>query len=262
MILTGAFVCDNVEVGLCLNEMIALRYSEMKTLFMRKVMCQVMDQNQLNKKKSKSAVVMFFQWLGFMPLLSMCLATAAIANPQPRLTDNQAIRIVDDALKMQPLFWQGFAIPYSIERSSKHKDAAMLEVLFDHQLLMREKETQVVEVEGSKRKRISLNYRYFFADQEMGARIGSQGGFYYGHGRLKKLLQLSKPYLIGQSYYAEAYVQWYVTDIQDWVDAPAFDKARTLRRSLESQSKPFEKRVYLQYDGQQWAFWQGQPGGL
>lgn len=203
-----------------------------------------------------------FKTVLIVPLLALLLSGMAVANSQPSLTENQAIRIVDEALKLQPLFWQGFAIPYSIERSSQHKDAAMLEVLYKHQLLIREKETQIVPIEGSKRKRVQLNYRYSFADQAIGTRIDSQGGFYYGYGRLKKLLQLSKPYLIGESYYAEAYVQWYVADIQDWVDAPAFDKARTLRRSLESQSKPFEKRVYLQYNGKGWAFWQGQPGGL
>ena len=216
--------------------------------------------NQLKNGLSIS-VMTILKYVAFVQLLTLFCASV-IASPQPNLTENQAIRIIDEAFKLQPLFWQGFAIPYSIERSSKHKDAAMLEVLFDHQLLAREKETQVVVIEGSKRKRISLNYRYHFVDQEMGERIGSQGGFYYGYGRLKKILQLSKAYLIGESYYAEAYVQWYVTDLQDWVDAPAFDKARTLRRSLESKLKPFEKRVYLQYDGQNWAFWKGKPGGL
>lgn len=194
--------------------------------------------------------------------LIVCCLIIPSSWAQPVLTKNQAIRIIDQAFKQQPLFWQGFAIPYSIERSSKHKDAAMLEVFFNHKLLRRSKETQVVQVKDSKRKRISLNYRYEFSDQESSNRIGSQGGFYYGIGRLKNVLQLSEPYQLGDSYYAEAYVQWYVTDIQDWVDSPAFDKARTLRRSLESKRKPFEKRVYLQHDGNQWAFWQGQPGGL
>ncbi|MFT4765893.1 MAG: hypothetical protein ACI9OH_003007 [Oleispira sp.] len=226
-----------------------LMFRKMIGLLMYKLVCRVMYTARFRK-------------VFMVSLLALLLCDVTVASSQPNLTENQAIRIIDEAFKLQPLFWQGFAIPYSIERSSRHKDAAMLEVLFDHQLLVREKETQVVAIEGSKRKRISLNYRYSFADQEIGARVGSQGGFYYGYGRLKKLLQLSKPYLIGESYYAEAYVQWYVTDIQDWVDAPAFDKAHTLRRSLESQSKPFEKRVYLQYNGKGWAFWQGKPGGL
>jgi hypothetical protein len=200
--------------------------------------------------------------INYLQLFIITLFTIPSVLAQPVLTENQAMRIVDTALKQQPLFWQGFAIPYSIERTSKHKDAAMLEVLFDHKLLVRKKETQVVKIDGSKRKRIALNYRYDFIDQEASDHIGSQGGFYYGYGRLKNLLQLSKPYLLGDSYYAEAYVQWYVTDIQEWVDAPAFDKARTLRRSLESKQKPFEKRVYLQYDGNQWGFWRGKPGAL
>lgn len=184
------------------------------------------------------------------------------AQALPVLTKNEAIRIIDDALKQQPLFWQAFAIPYSIERSSKHKDAAMLKILFNHKLLVRKKETKVIKLEGSNRKKVSMNFLYDFPSQESSDRIASQGGFYYGYGRLKNILDLSKPYLISESYYAEAYIQWYVTDLQDWIDAPAFDRARTLRRSLESKQKPFEKRVYLQYDGKQWAYWEGAPGGL
>jgi hypothetical protein len=201
------------------------------------------------------------KYLSFLIILLMHMPTA-FGSGQPVLTENQALRIIDAALKQQPLFWQGFAIPYSIERASKHKDAAMLEVLFNHKLLVRKKETKIIQVEGSKRKRITLNYRYDFVDESASEYATTQGGFYYGVGRLKNILQLSKPYLLGDSYYAEAYIQWYVSDIQDWVDAPAFDRARTLRRTLESKEKPFEKRVYLHHDGYQWGFWRGQPGGL
>jgi hypothetical protein len=224
-------------------------------------MYKIMYQFQLNKKNVNSGLLILFQRVFFVQLVALLLGGMAVASTQPRLTENQAMQIIDDAFKVQPLFWQGLAIPYSIERSTQHKDLAMLEVLFNHQLLTREKETKVVKIEDSNRKYISLNYRYSFVDQEASTR-SPQGGFYYGYGRLKKILQLSEPYFIGESYYVEAYVQWYVTDIQDWVDAPAFDKARTLSRSLESKIKPFEKRVFLQYDGQAWAFWQGKPSGL
>lgn len=198
----------------------------------------------------------------FLALLFLAGSRVVLAQQQPSLTKKQAAIIIDNALKMQPLMWQGLTIPYSIERSSQHKDAAMLEILFNHQLLVREKETKVIEIKGSNRKRIALNYRYSFAEQSKTERVSSQSGFYYGYGRLKNIMQLSKPYLIGDAYYAEAYIQWYVTDIQDWVDAPAFDHARTLRRSLESREKPFEKRVFLQYSEKEWAFWKGRPGGL
>lgn len=195
-------------------------------------------------------------------LMLLFSTSVAAERHQPVITKNQAASIIDAALKQQPLFWQGFSIPYSIDRASTHKDAAMLKILFNHGLLKRSKETQVVNVEGSNRKRITLNYRYEFVDKKTGDLVESQGGFYYGYGRLKAILQLSKPYLIDRDYYAEAYIQWYVTDIQDWVDAPAFDRARTLRRSLESKQKPFEKRVYLQHNGDSWAFWNGPPAAL
>jgi hypothetical protein len=225
-------------------------------------MYKMMYQSQLNKKNVNSRLLILFQRVFFVQLFALFFACMAVASNQPRLTENQAIRIIDDAFKVQPLFWRGLAIPYSIERSTQHNDLAMLEVLFNHRLLRREKETKVVKIEDSNRKYISLNYRYSFVDQEASTRISPQGGFYYGYGRLKKILQLSEPYFIGESYYVEAYVQWYVTDIQDWVDAPAFDKARTLRRSLESKIKPLEKRIFLQHDGQAWAFWRGKPSGL
>jgi hypothetical protein len=219
-------------------------------------------QSQLNKKNVNSGLLIVFQCAFFVQLFALSFASMAVAGNQPRLTENQAIQIIDDAFKVQPLFWRGLAIPYSIERSTEHNDLAMLEVLFNHRLLIREKETKVVQIEDSNRKYISLNYRYSFVDQETSVRISPEGGFYYGYGRLKKILRLSEPYFIGESYYVEAYVQWYVTDIQDWVDAPAFDKARTLRRSLESKIKPLEKRIFLQHDGQAWAFWRGKPSGL
>lgn len=209
------------------------------------------------RKSCRSAVIVLF--MSFISLFSM---QSFAERPQPELTKEEAAKIIDLALKEQPLFWQGFAIPYSIDRASTHKDAAMLKILFNHGLLTRSKETRVESLDGGKRKRITMNHRYDFIDKETGDLVESQGGFYYGYGRLKSIMQLSKPYLLGQDYYAEAYIQWYVDDIQDWVDAPAFDKARTLRRTLESKSKPFEKRVYLHHNGESWAFWKGPPAAL
>lgn len=212
--------------------------------------------NALNKSYRSAVIVLLMSFIALFPI------QAFAERPQPELTKEEAAKIIDLALKEQPLFWQGFAIPYSIDRASTHKDAAMLKILFNHGLLTRSKETKVESLDGGKRKRITMNHRYDFVDKETGDLIESQGGFYYGYGRLKSIMQLSKPYLIGQDYYAEAYIQWYVDDIQDWVDAPAFDKARTLRRTLESKSKPFEKRVYLHNNGESWAFWKGPPAAL
>lgn len=209
-----------------------------------------------------NTVLMLFVQVFFLQAAALFAAPAFAERPQPELSKNEAANIIDAALKQQPLFWQGFAIPYSIDRASTHKDAGMLKILFNHGLLTRSKEIKVVSLDEGKRKRITMNYRYDFVDKESGDLIESQGGFYYGYGRLKSILQLSSPYLLGRDYYAEAYIQWYVEDIQEWVDAPAFDKARTLRRTLESKRKPFEKRVFLQHNGDSWGFWKGPPAAL
>ena len=195
-----------------------------------------------------------------MKVLIRLIASLLIAAPAaaiPPLTENTAARIIDDALKRQPLFWQGFAIPYVIELKSTHKDADMLKAMFKHGLLTQKKEMRMIKLEGADRKKITMIYEYDFADP------GQQGqGFYYGIGRLKDILSLSPAYQVGDYFYAEAYVRWYVDDFQSWAAEPAFRKARTLRRSKESKRKPFEKRLYLQHDGNDWAFWQGKPGAL
>lgn len=193
------------------------------------------------------------------PVLLMCmLLISELANAQPKLTRNAAFRIIDHALQHQSLFWQGFAIPYAIERNSKDKDAAMLDALYRNKMLTRKDDILVDENHSSGRRKVLLVYLYEFTDPEN----EYQGGFYYGRGRLKEIIELSPPYLIGEYYYAEAYIAWSVVDFQSWAADPAFRKARTLRRSKESGRKPFEKRVYLQYDGSQWGFWQGEPGAL
>ena len=190
-------------------------------------------------------------------LLIFLLMCSSAAQAIPPLTENTARRIIDNALKSQPLFWQGFAIPYTIEVKSTHKDADMLKALFEGGMLTQKKEMRMIQLPGADRKKITMIYDYDFADP---AQAGQ--GFYYGVGRLKDILSLSPPYQIGDYFYAEAYVRWYVEDFQSWAAAPAFRKARTLRRSKESKRKPFEKRVYIQHDGKEWGFWQGKPGAL
>lgn len=190
-------------------------------------------------------------------IICMLLAASIGAQAQPPLTENTAIRVIDEGLKRQSLFWQGFAIPYVIEIKSTHKDADMLKAMHASGLLTQKKEMRMIKLPGADRKKITMIYEYDFADPSQAGQ-----GFYYGVGRLKDILSLSPAYQIGDYYYAEAYVRWYVDDFQSWAADPAFRKARTLRRSKESKRKPFEKRLYLQHNGKDWAFWQGKPGAL
>ncbi|KZZ44221.1 MAG: hypothetical protein MK185_06970 [Saccharospirillaceae bacterium] len=195
-------------------------------------------------------------------IILILLLNSLYCVAQPFIGTNHASQLIDDALKSKDLKWLPFPMPYSIVRADKGKDARFLSALSDHKLLMRKKETRMATVEeNGKRKRkvlVSWIYDYPASDGES----LTDEGFYYGYGRLKNILELSKPYLIGDYYYVEAYIQWYVDDMQEWIKDSAFDDARTLRRSRESFLRPFEKRVFLQYDGNSWAFWEGKPGEL
>lgn len=195
----------------------------------------------------------------FVSYLLVFLITPAMA--QPVLGVNTAAAVIDRGLQAQPLMWLPFPLPYEIDRSSRSKDARLLEALFEHGLVAREKTMRMEELPGGSETRKKLHLLWVY-DYPQAQPQETAEGFYYGRGRLKHIMDLSSPYLIGRYYYAEAYVQWYVDDMQDWISDPAFRIARTLRRSAESYSKPFEKRVYLQFDGGQWALWKGEPGIL
>ena len=190
--------------------------------------------------------------------LTVCVLTPVTYAGQPSLNRDEAIRLIDEALQHKPLLWSPFPLPYEVAQADRSKDAILLSALVDHDLLVREKTMGMVSVEenGVTRRKIRVGWKYDYPQPS------SHDGFYYGVGRLKSILELSRAYLIGQYYYAEAYIQWYVDDLQYWVQDAAFDRARTLRRSRESYEKPFETRVFLMHDGTSWGFWDGQPGQL
>lgn len=194
--------------------------------------------------------------------ITILLLLSGFSAAQPFLGTNQASQLINQALKSKDLKWLPFPMPYAIKRSDKGKDARFLSALVDHKLLVRKKETRMVSVEenGKSKRKVMVSWVYDYPLTN-GERTTDEG-FYYGYGKLKNIMELSKPYLIGEYYYVEAYIQWYVEDLQEWVQDAAFDRARTLRRSRESFDKPFERRVFLQHDGESWAYWEGKPGQL
>ncbi|WP_430461926.1 hypothetical protein ACQUQU_03800 [Thalassolituus sp. LLYu03] len=195
-------------------------------------------------------------------LMAFLLVFMPAKAAQPALGKNEAATLIDQGLAAEPLIWLPFPLPYTVDQTDKNKDGLLLDALFRHGLIEREKDMRMVEVTeaGFTRRKVQLRWVYNYSQERR--EQGTPEGFYYGKGKLKKVVELSAPYLIGDYYYAEAYVQWYVTDIQDWIADPAFRSARTLRRTLESYEKPFEKRLYLQFDGGSWALWKGEPGML
>ena len=194
--------------------------------------------------------------------ITILLLLSGFSLAQPFLGTNQASQLINQALKSKDLKWLPFPMPYAVKRSDKGKDARFLSALVDHKLLVRKKETRMATVDenGQRKRKVMVSWIYDYPLTN-GERTTDEG-FYYGYGKLKNIMELSKPYLIGDYYYVEAYIQWYVEDLQEWVQDAAFDRARTLRRSRESFDKPFERRVFLQHDGESWAYWEGKPGQL
>lgn len=196
----------------------------------------------------------------FLCLLLCTFAT--YGHSLPDLTLSEAERIIDLALQRKDLKWQPFHLPYEVSGSIQSKETRWLSALMDYKLLIRRPELKprMVEEYGRKRRRITAIWLYDYADRD--ERQHTDDGFSYGIGRLKRIQKLSPAYFIDNAYYVEAYIEWFVDELQDWTNNAAFDDVRVLRRSRESRQKPFEQRVYLQHDGSRWAFWEGQPGSL
>ena len=194
-------------------------------------------------------------------IISVLLFLSVSVLAQPGLSPATAEAVIRAALQAETLMWTPFPLPYEVDRAQSSTDSVLLESLYKHGLVTRESELRLAgeAVNGRSRKVAQALWVYRYPDGRAG---DTAEGFYYGRPELLRVVELSAPYLVGDYYYAEAYIQWAAVDLQTWIQDPALRTARTLRRSLESRVKPFERRVYLQFDGQQWGFWRGQPGQL
>lgn len=175
------------------------------------------------------------------------MAQASIEVPQ-------AEQIIARALTQEALYWNPFPLPYDIAQTSKHKDGLFLQTLFDYGLLDREEKLLPIE-SNSAQPQYQKIWRYTYKE---GRNPYAPEGFYYGRGELVKLLSLSEAQINKGVLYVNARVQWSVAYMQMWAQDPAFQQARTLRRSQESASKPFERDFVLMYNApaQAWELWQ------
>ena len=152
-------------------------------------------------------------------------------------------------------------MPYEVDRAQSSTDSVLLEALYKHGLVTRESELRLAGdvVNGRSRKvaQALWIYRYPKARSEDTAE-----GFYYGRPELLRVVELSAPYLVGEYYYAEALFSG-----RRWICKPGFRirpcaQHEPCGAAWNPGLSPFERRVYLQFDGQQWGFWRGQPGQL
>ena len=150
------------------------------------------------------------------------------------------------------LFYKPHDYPIEIERSHQQKVNELDEwVALD--LLIRKKTRFVAEkiMYGEPREVSVGGYEYALNQQNP---YVSDQGFFYGRPFLKQIFTVSKPVSIGNEFFCEVYLSWYVVDIPDWL-GKFKQKPRLLRRVLNSQTAPFEKSIHLIQREGKWRLW-------
>lgn len=184
-------------------------------------------------------------------LIYLCMYVPVLSLAQPTLSKAEAEQVLNQAFRHKPLYWNPFPLPYDIAQSTQNKDAALLAGLFKYGLVTRE--AVMASLPGTQGYVQQWRYQY-------PARRSPQTpeGFYYGRAQFKALLSLSAVIREGGEDLVQTRVTWQVEDLQPWAKDPVFRQARTLRRSQQSATEPFEINVALRYNArfQAWELWQ------
>lgn len=190
------------------------------------------------------------QRLGFAVGIFFC----SLLFAQPIIDEEQIRTTVERALLQEALYWNPFPLPYDIAQKSQHKDAIFLHKLWHYGLLDREEKMLAV---GGTSARPQYEQQWHYA-YKSGRSPYAQEGFYYGRAQLIKILSISPPVANKGVFYIKVKVQWAVANMQQWAFDKAFQQARTLRRSAESQQRPFERDMVLLFNpsDSRWEVWQ------
>lgn len=173
------------------------------------------------------------------------------ALPSPSMSEAKALAA--QSLE-RPLYWSPFRMPYEVAQSSQDTDAVFLQTLYKNNGVAREPIEEKVsrEVNGVERTQLELRWRYHYKTPP---KSFEEEGFYYGDGQVLSV-KIYPSVETSRRLVAQLDVKWGVKNIPSWVKEPVFKQARTLRRSLESQTAPFEKTLYVQYQNGSWILWQ------
>ena len=190
-----------------------------------------------------------YQWIAFFNILLL----SSIACAQPNLSQAQAEKLIKQEMQYERLYWTPFPLPYEVPQTSTNKDAKLLSALARHGLVS--KESVKVEV-GLHNNKPQYELRWHYHYQPLRQPYDEEG-FYYGRPKLLRITKLSEPQTAKSRVFVMAEIEWVVIDMQAWIKDPAFEAARTLRRSQHSASQPFEKKIYFEYlpDSDEWQHW-------
>lgn len=202
-------------------------------------------------------------------LLGVFLFTASFVNANeynvPPLQPFAAQVLANEALSRAPLFWMPTTFPYRSIVDAKEKKSKTISELeknleYLHKVGQLERNKRIQPVLRST-KPVARHVMKVVWEYQVPNTVGHypKKGLYYGVGKVKKILSVSPPeYIKGQTV-SKIYGQWYVADMPSWVSRLPVVSSRLLRRAKESNKRPFEKRWYAVYDGQDWRLLDNKP---
>ncbi len=192
----------------------------------------------------------------YLPLgLFSIFLFSSLAYAQPHLTETQALKLINQQMQHERLYWTPFPLPYEIPQTNTGKDAKLLAALAKHGLLSKETlEIEVGEPQQNTKPQYELYWQYRYKPLRQSY---EREGFYYGKPKLLRIKQISEPVPIKQGLYVLVDIEWMVSDLQAWTKDTVFHTARTLRRSQNSASQPFEEKYHFEYlpDSEDWQIW-------
>ena len=182
------------------------------------------------------------------PLLQLFLLLLPLfSHAAPLLTPNMAHDVLQREYVGQKLYWTPLRLPLTVRQDDKGRDGQTLDALFRNQQVVRDSAFTTEDV-GNGRRRVVLQWQYQWAADHEGA--------YYGVRQVAAIDSLSEPVQQGIRWFAQARVRWFVSDLQVWTSDPVLRSARTIRRSVESHSRPFEAALTLEYRDGNWHLWE------
>lgn len=176
--------------------------------------------------------------------------------PAPKAANAQTVmQVFNESFSQSLMFFKPTEFPLGVEKGNKKQIKKMKPWLKMGLISKSKKRVRVEKIYKGKPRIMEVNGYLYELNQE--SPWVSDKGFYYGRPSMKALLSISEPQHVSTDYFSEAYITWYVIDQPDWIKK--IDKRdrnnRPLKRAMQSDQQPFEKRIFIIYRDNKWRLW-------
>ncbi|MCP5326668.1 MAG: hypothetical protein H7A09_10155 [Oceanospirillaceae bacterium] len=183
-------------------------------------------------------------------LLSFYITVQAVPAPP---AESDITRLFEQGFGQELLFFMPEKLPLEIERI-QNTMVKKLDQYVKAGVLTRENTRFLAEkiMYGEPREVSVGGYTYKLNEASQWV---SPKGIYYGHPRIREILEVSTPMDINGRIYCEVYLSWYADQLPEWLDKIDWRAERALKRARESKEKPFEKRLNFEFKDGKWDIW-------